>query len=128
MADSYETVKPKPNGVFVEVAGENDGDGSLPKTKKSRHGKEKDSLHEVLHQMIAAILVAEQGNSEPILHRIKTSISHYAPLIPEASRNTGEDVLLWTRRGSPIRALLVISVSIGVVCCDVNCRFRAALW
>ncbi|KAF7831140.1 voltage-dependent L-type calcium channel subunit [Senna tora] len=110
MAESYETEKPKPNGVYVDVSGDHkEGDGNFQ--KKGRYGMtERDSLYEVLHRMIGAILVAEQGNSGPLLHRIRTSVSQYAPLIPEASRNTGQDVILWTRRGSPLRALLVISV------------------
>ncbi|XP_054799137.1 uncharacterized protein LOC129303686 [Prosopis cineraria] len=104
MAESCETVDPKPNGAYVEIAGEKDIDGAFQSTK------ERETLYEILHHMGSAILVAHKGNSAPLLQRIKTSVSQYAPRIPEASRNTGQDVLLWTRRGSPLRALLVISV------------------
>ncbi|XP_028800528.1 uncharacterized protein LOC114755818 [Neltuma alba] len=110
MAESYETVNPKPNGAYVEVAAEKDVDGTFPATKGG-YAKERETLYEILHHMVSAILVADQGNNRaPLLHRIKTSVSQYASRIPEASRNTSQDVLLWTRQGSPLRALLVVSV------------------
>lgn len=72
------------------------------------------ALHGVLYSLIATILFPEHTSpavGEPLLRRAKISFSHYVPLIPQASRNSGRHLLHWTRRGSPLRALLVISVS-----------------
>lgn len=56
-----------------------------------------------------------QNNSEhelktSLVHRIKTTASRNWPLLPEAARNTGRRVLLWTRQGTALRSLLVVSV------------------
>lgn len=45
-----------------------------------------------------------------LVQRIKTTASQNWPLLPEASRNTGRRVLVWTRQGTPLRSLLVVSV------------------
>ncbi|KAJ7960055.1 Voltage-dependent L-type calcium channel subunit [Quillaja saponaria] len=105
MAESYGTERT--NGVYVEVAEE---DETSKRTKIRRSSDQELTLYAVLNRLITAILFPEPGNSGPLLHRIKISVSENVPLVPEASRNTGRDVLLWTRRGSSLRALLVISV------------------
>lgn len=94
----------KLNGVFVEMA-ENE-------PRRTRHGEE-ETLYGVLHRMIASIFFPDHNSataSTPMLHRIKITFSENAPFLREASRNTGRNVLRWTRNGSPLRALLVISV------------------
>lgn len=95
------------NGGSVDVEG-SEGDETYPEVI---HRDETPSLYAVFHRLIAAILFPDPNCSTPLFHRIKTSIAQNAPLFREASRNTGRSVLLWTRRGSPLRALLVISVS-----------------
>ncbi|KAK9041251.1 hypothetical protein V6N11_016361 [Hibiscus sabdariffa] len=52
--------------------------------------------HDVLHRSISMIIFSFFENR---------------PRLRKASRNTGRNVQLWTRRGSPLRALLVISVT-----------------
>ncbi|KAF7816311.1 voltage-dependent L-type calcium channel subunit [Senna tora] len=101
----------KPNGVYVEDTGGYE-DESFKRSSGGAHPteKERETLYDVLHRLITSIVFPESGNTAPLLRRIKISVSQNAPLIPEASRNTARDVLLWTRRGSPLRALLVISV------------------
>ncbi|KVH92151.1 uncharacterized protein LOC112515796 [Cynara cardunculus var. scolymus] len=47
--------------------------------------------------------------------RIKKSLMEAAPMFREAIMNTRREVLLWTRRGSPLRALLVVSVGIATL-------------
>lgn len=42
-------------------------------------------------------------------NRIKKSLMEAAPMFREATLNTRREVLQWTRRGSPLRALLVVS-------------------
>ncbi|OIW02643.1 hypothetical protein TanjilG_29419 [Lupinus angustifolius] len=67
-------------------------------------------LLQLLQFFILSILFPKPGNTVPLLHRIKTSLARDVPLIPEASRNTAHYILLWTRAGTPLRSLLVISV------------------
>ncbi|XP_061340348.1 uncharacterized protein LOC133286862 [Gastrolobium bilobum] len=78
--------------------------------KKHTKGTETETLPEVVNRMASAILFPEPVNSGSLLRRIKASVADNAPLLPEASRNSAHHVLLWTRQGSPLRALLVISV------------------
>lgn len=95
------------NGVYVE-----DEEGEEVKDAKLmyRKGRVTQTLPEVLNRLASAILFPEPSDGGSFLRRIKKSVSDNAPLLPEASRNSARDLLLWTRRGSPLRALLVISV------------------
>lgn len=77
---------------------------------KQRKGRVKESLPEIFNRIASAILFPEPGDNGSLLRRIKVSVADNAPLLPEASRNSATDVILWTRRGSPFRALFVISV------------------
>lgn len=97
----------KPNGgVYVELPGGEDGE------KRAHRGCE-ESLCAVLRRLISAIVSpARDGAAAPLLQRIRASVAENSPLLPEASRNTARDVIVWTRRGGPLRALLVISVSL----------------
>ncbi|KAM5558100.1 hypothetical protein ABKV19_020040 [Rosa sericea] len=72
--------------------------------------REDDTLLGVVNRAIGAILFPDPNSGAPLFHRIKTSLAENGPLFREASRNTGRSVLIWTRQGSPLRALLVISV------------------
>ncbi|CAH1433275.1 unnamed protein product [Lactuca virosa] len=45
----------------------------------------------------------------PMANRIKKSFIEAAPMFREATLSTRREVLQWTRRGSPLRALLVVS-------------------
>ncbi|XP_041002453.1 uncharacterized protein LOC121248144 [Juglans microcarpa x Juglans regia] len=92
-------------GVFVEVP---DGEGTHRHRRELQEGE---TLYSVFHRLLSAIFFPDvQGERAPLLHRIKASVADNAPLLREASGNTGRNVFLWTRRGSPLRALLVISV------------------
>ncbi|CAL0315699.1 unnamed protein product [Lupinus luteus] len=68
------------------------------------------NLLQLIQLFISPILFPESGNTVPLLHRIKTSLSHNVPLIPEASRNTLHHLLRWSRAGTRFRPLLLISV------------------
>lgn len=68
------------------------------------------TLFTIFNRLIAAIFFP--SSSDPVFHRIKAALSHNIPLLRVASKNTAHNVLLWTRRGSPLRALLVVSVRI----------------
>ncbi|MFQ6663094.1 hypothetical protein Gotur_030726 [Gossypium turneri] len=69
-------------------------------------------LHEALRRLISTIIYPDRSSSSPapLLQRIKISVSENGPRLGEASRNTSRTVIRWTRSGSPLRALLVISV------------------
>ncbi|XP_059644709.1 uncharacterized protein LOC132286391 [Cornus florida] len=95
----------KPNGVFVEVTGNDDESYTF----RGAH-QELPTLSSVLHNLMSEILFSDPNSPSHVFHRIKSSFCKNVPLLGEASRNTGRDVLLWTRRGSSLRALLVISV------------------
>ncbi|XP_050270085.1 uncharacterized protein LOC126714125 [Quercus robur] len=118
----YGTERPTGNGNYVEVT-DGAGEDNQPKGNYSSHhhhqqhyhggggGGAEETLYSVFHRFISAILFPDHGaDPAPLLHRIKTSVAHNAPLLREAAGNTSRNVLIWTRRGSPFRALLVISV------------------
>ncbi|KAK7305661.1 hypothetical protein VNO77_43569 [Canavalia gladiata] len=93
------------NGVYVKEE-EEENEEKLKQSKR----REKETLPDVLNRIASAILFPEPVDAGSLLRRIKVSVADNAPLLPEASRNTAKDVLLWTRRGTPFRALFVISV------------------
>lgn len=93
------------NGVYVDD--EEEEEEMKLKQKKQRV---KETLPEVLNRIASAILFPEPADAGSLLRRIKVSVADNATLLPEASRNSARDVLIWTRRGTPFRALFVISV------------------
>ena len=93
------------NGFYVKEEEE------LKVKQKKRTGN--DSLPEVLNRIASAILFPGPGDDGSVIRRIKVSVADNAPLLPEASRNSARDVLLWSRGGTPLRALFVITVRIN---------------
>ncbi|KAE8664768.1 KANADI like transcription factor, putative isoform 1 [Hibiscus syriacus] len=67
-------------------------------------------LQDALRSLFSSIIYPKASAPTPLLQRIKISVSENLPRLVEASRNTSRSVLQWTRSGSPLRALLVISV------------------
>ncbi|KAA3458401.1 UPF0095 protein [Gossypium australe] len=74
-------------------------------------------LHEALRRLISTIIYPDGSSSSPapLLQRIKISVSENGPRLGKASRNTSRTVIRWTRSGSPLRALLVISNPLTVL-------------
>ncbi|KAI6670649.1 hypothetical protein NL676_005534 [Syzygium grande] len=71
------------------------------------------ALHAALYRMIATVLFpdhASRASGEPLVRRIKISLADDGPVLREASRQSGRRVLIWARQGSPLRALLVVSI------------------
>ncbi|CAL1379838.1 unnamed protein product [Linum trigynum] len=71
------------------------------------------TLFAVLNRTVSSIFAPASGGGDPaplLLQRIKASLSENGPLLKDATANTGRKILVWTRSGSPLRALLVISV------------------
>ncbi|CAI9110292.1 OLC1v1010291C1 [Oldenlandia corymbosa var. corymbosa] len=103
----------KTNGVYVEVAG--DGEEEKPKDsyfkaqRSFQEGTEGGiTLYTIFNRLIAAVLASD--SPDPLFQRTKIAVAQNIPLLRSASKNTAHNVLLWTRHGSPLRALLVVSV------------------
>ncbi|KAM7519859.1 hypothetical protein LguiB_018821 [Lonicera macranthoides] len=86
------------------------GESYDDKYKIKQMKDEEVTLYGVLSRMISSILFPDPGTSSSLVYRIKASVSSSLPLLRDASKNTGRDILQWTRRGSYLRALLVVSV------------------
>ncbi|GKV00240.1 hypothetical protein SLEP1_g12969 [Rubroshorea leprosula] len=107
MAEQHEQPEPEEihNGIAVD-------DKPLPHKAKWDY-REEDRPYAVLHRLLSIIFFPDPNSpaaSTPLFRRIKLSVSENKHQLREASKNTGRSVLLWTRRGSCLRALLVISV------------------
>ncbi|KAH6754850.1 voltage-dependent L-type calcium channel subunit [Perilla frutescens var. hirtella] len=100
MADDNDSKQP--NGALIV---DRDDDSSEQRTKE-----EELTLFTILNRLISAIFFPAPNSSSPLLKRIKISLSENIPLLRDASTNTGIRLLQWTRRGSPLRALFVVSV------------------
>ncbi|KAK3012939.1 hypothetical protein RJ639_009573 [Escallonia herrerae] len=108
MAESNHGSEKRNGGVFVDVDGDGADSGSY--RSSGAYCGEGVTLYALLNRLIASMFFPGPESSAPLAQRIRASLSENVPLLREASRNTGRDVLLWTRRGSPLRALLVVSV------------------
>ncbi|KAK8473750.1 hypothetical protein PHAVU_001G228000 [Phaseolus vulgaris] len=98
------------NDIYVKEEKEEEEEEEEEEVKlKQKKRTVNDSLPEVLNRIASAILFPEPGDDGSVIHRIKVSVTENAPLLPEASRNSARDVLLWSRGGTPLRALFVIS-------------------
>ncbi|CAN7067963.1 hypothetical protein HID58_039069 [Brassica napus] len=73
-----------------------------------------ESLYSLVCIIIGSILFPDSKTSDayssPLLQRIRNSVSENGPKLREASRKTSREILQWTRQGSPLRALLVITM------------------
>ncbi|KAL1569758.1 hypothetical protein AAHA92_01197 [Salvia divinorum] len=90
----------QPNGVVIDP---NDDDDYAVDSQDL-------TLFTLLNRLIAAVFSPSPNSSTPLLHRLKTALSDNIPLLRDASNNTAARLLQWTRRGSPLRALFVVSV------------------
>ncbi|XP_047967849.1 uncharacterized protein LOC125211929 [Salvia hispanica] len=68
------------------------------------------TLLTLLNRFIAAIFSPSPNPSAPLPQRLKTALSDNIPLLRDASNNTAALLLQWTRRGTPLRALFLVSV------------------
>ncbi|KAL4391990.1 hypothetical protein AHAS_Ahas03G0300300 [Arachis hypogaea] len=105
MAEDKHSTNSNANGVYVEVTGEEESNNNKRESESSI------TLYQVLNRLAYAILFPDPSTSASLLKRIKISLAENAPLLPEASRKSALDLLLWTRQGSPFRAILVITVT-----------------
>ena len=70
-----------------------------------------DTLPGVVRGFLEGVWSSPGGGGEPLLGRLRAASCEAAPRLRGASRNSARDLLEWTRRGSGLRAILVISVS-----------------
>ncbi|KAL0874288.1 hypothetical protein Bca101_023996 [Brassica carinata] len=111
---------------YADVAGGDGGDdvgetvdeGTTNGDRKTDYVKideedDSESLYSLVCITIGSILFPDsKTGSSSLLQRIRNSVTENGPKLREASRKTSRDILQWTRRGSPLRALLVITVSV----------------
>lgn len=75
-----------------------------------------ESLYSLVCITIGSILFPDSktgyASSSPLLQRIRNSFAENGPKLREASKKTSREILQWTRRGSYLRALLVITVNV----------------
>ncbi|KAJ1268482.1 hypothetical protein BS78_07G139100 [Paspalum vaginatum] len=74
--------------------------------REVRVGEEEDTLPAVVRSFVGGVWSPD----EPLLRRLRAASCEAAPRLRGASRNSARDLVEWTRRGSGIRAILVISV------------------
>ncbi|KAI3863786.1 hypothetical protein MKW98_031378 [Papaver atlanticum] len=96
----------------VEVQFESTTTDQTPKEEKKFSEKEETTLYTLFHSLFTQIFFPDNndGTSIPLLlKRTKNSVCRNAPYLRQATKNSTNNLLLWTRQGSPFRALLVIS-------------------
>nr|CAB3504691.1 unnamed protein product [Digitaria exilis] len=73
-------------------------------------GEEEETLPGVLRGFVDEVWSSPGGDEKTLLRRLRAASCEAAPRLRGASRNSARDLLEWTRRGSGLRAILVISV------------------
>jgi hypothetical protein len=110
----------KPNGVVVEEEEQSFSQTENEKKKKNTT----ENVYDVVQR-----LISEPSYTATL---IKTSLS---PFIPESSRDYTRRILLWSRQGSSLRPLLLISVpllslstlSLNSFICSVKFNFTSVV-
>ncbi|KAI3668866.1 hypothetical protein L6452_40082 [Arctium lappa] len=104
----------KPNGgVLPSSVVEDEENSKIRLLSSEGRCEEEVTLSGVFNHLLESI--SDQNSTTappPMANRIKKSLMEAAPMFRQAIINTRREVLLWTRRGSPLRALLVVSVGI----------------
>ncbi|KAJ0987284.1 hypothetical protein J5N97_005640 [Dioscorea zingiberensis] len=78
---------------------------------------DRETLYALFRRFVSGVASTDSAASPPprLFRRIRASFLETAPKLPEASKNSAHDLLLWTRRGSALRSLLVISVGTTIL-------------
>ncbi|KAL3323444.1 hypothetical protein AABB24_037869 [Solanum stoloniferum] len=109
----------KSHGEFQEKFddGETIDSTNFKKPSKGMNQKEEEgvTLVDIFNRFVSAIFSSDSNNNGQLIQRIKGCVSENVPLLHQASKNTAHNVYNWTRKGSPLRALLVVSVGYGYV-------------
>ncbi|KAI3776774.1 hypothetical protein L1987_46563 [Smallanthus sonchifolius] len=102
----------KPHGVVLSSDENEENPSSRPYEKEASELGDDVTLYVVSVRLIESI--SDQNSGYPMATRIKKSFVEAAPMFRKATMNTRREVLLWAR-GSPLRALLVVSVGIATL-------------
>lgn len=89
------------------------GEGSDERVVKEEEAVEV-SLVGALRRLLSDLFFP--SSSDPLLPRLRAAIARNAASVRLGFRNSSQELLRWTRRGSPLRALFVISVSCSQSC------------
>ncbi|XP_059307197.1 uncharacterized protein LOC132058842 [Lycium ferocissimum] len=81
---------------------------TMNQEKEKEKEKERVTLFDIFNNFVSTIFSSD--NNGGVIKRIKRAISENVPLVNQASKNSAHNVYTWTRKGSSLRALLVISV------------------
>ncbi|KAJ6850207.1 uncharacterized protein M6B38_265590 [Iris pallida] len=94
---------------MVDMDGSDEVNGTIEIESAAADEK---TLYGVLRGFVAGVSEAGAGGDppKPISSRIRASLAKTAPELRGASEKSAHDLLRWTRQGSPLRALLVVSV------------------
>ncbi|KAE8807382.1 Ribonucleoside-diphosphate reductase large subunit [Hordeum vulgare] len=74
-----------------------------------------DTLPVVLHNFVDGVWPPPGNGGDPLLQRLRVASCEAAPRLGDASRNSACDLLPWTKQGSGLRSILVISFSVMYV-------------
>ncbi|KAI3761812.1 hypothetical protein L1987_52234 [Smallanthus sonchifolius] len=102
----------KPDGVVLSSDETEENPSSRPNQKEASELGDDVTLYGVSVRLIESI--SDQNSGHPMATRIKKSFVEAAPMFRKATVNTRREVLLWAR-GSPLRALLVVSAGIATL-------------
>ncbi|XP_015059106.1 uncharacterized protein LOC107005122 [Solanum pennellii] len=110
-----ENTTEKSNGEFQEKFddGETIDSTNFKRSSKGMNQEEEEegvTLVDIFNRFVSAIFSSDSNNNGQLTQRIKGCVSENVPLLHQASKNTAHHVYNWTRKGSPLRALLVVSV------------------
>ncbi|CAH8316673.1 unnamed protein product [Eruca vesicaria subsp. sativa] len=109
---------------YANAVGSNDDDVGETVNERTMNGDRKtdyvkiqedesESLYSLVCITIGSILFPDSKTgytSSPLLQRIRYSVAENGPKLREASKKTSKEILQWTRQGSYLRALLVITM------------------
>ncbi|GAB2287697.1 hypothetical protein Dimus_022061 [Dionaea muscipula] len=116
MAETYESETTNGDSTKDQLDGDVYGGGEAADAKRRRFlvkEEEEEHLYRLVKELLWSIFFPEPSSSlagTSLYHRAKVSLYRDLPRVREASRATGSSILKWTRGGSSLRALLVISV------------------
>ncbi|KAJ8551723.1 hypothetical protein K7X08_021738 [Anisodus acutangulus] len=88
--------------------GQTENSTNFKKPSKNMNREEGVTLFDILNNFVSAIF--SNNNNGPLIERIKGCFNENVPLVHQASTKTARNVYNWTRKGSPLRALLAVSV------------------
>ncbi|KAI5002185.1 hypothetical protein ZWY2020_026835 [Hordeum vulgare] len=88
------------NGRAVEVAGG------------------EDTLSAVLRSFVDGVWPPPGNGGDPLLQRLRAAYCEATPRLWDASRNSARNLLPWTKQGSGLRTILVISIYIYLIWCS----------